>query len=115
MRHYKLRCNLVPKVSHLKTRDPENERECLHSKRKGLSPDFKKSEDAKDFKETVRFFTDNLMGMNNRFLSLIPRAKENKTVNCLQKATSFVLTYEPIESFCDLSCDIHVSTVYVNY
>lgn len=70
-----LRCNLVPRVSHLKTRDPENERECLHSKRKGLSPDFNKSEDAKGFKETVRFFTDNLMGVNNRFLSLIPRAE----------------------------------------
>ena len=42
-------------------------------KKKVLSADFKESEDAEISKETVKLFTGNLMGRNNRFLSLICR------------------------------------------
>lgn len=78
--------SLVPRVTHLTTRDPGNAVVALPylrqrytcgnafiRKKKVLSADFKESEDAEISKETVKLFTGNLMGRNNPFISLICR------------------------------------------
>lgn len=68
--------SLVPRVTHLTTRDPGNAVVAgmpSFVKKKVLSADFKESEDAEISKETVKLFTGNLMGRNNRFLSLMCR------------------------------------------
>jgi len=63
------------------------EQECLHSKRKVLSPDVKENGDAESFEGNCRCVYGPSHGNEQSFSFTDTWAEENKTENRLQKVT----------------------------
>ena len=92
MRHYELRHHMVDHITKRMC-----ERECLHSERKVLSPDFKESEDAESFERDCSVYLRARQALEceseQSFSFTATSTKENKTVNRLHYNHLCLLIY----------------------